>query len=58
VVHNISLATILKEAMAHLAPEALQRDVTLALDATADVVIRANPEAASRRPFPFLAGFW
>jgi two-component system OmpR family sensor kinase len=43
---TVPLAPILKEAMTHLAPEALQRDVTLALDAPAGVVVRADPAAA------------
>lgn len=47
VVQSVPLAPILKEAMTHLAPEALQRDVTLALDAPAGVVVRADPVAAS-----------
>src|SRR5260370_28968694 len=46
-VQSVPLAPILKEAMTHLAPDALQRDVTLALDAPAGVVVRADPAAAS-----------
>jgi DNA-binding response OmpR family regulator len=44
---NVPLATILEEAMSHLALEASQRDVTVALDAPGDAVVRANPAAAS-----------
>jgi two-component system, OmpR family, sensor kinase len=46
-VQSVPLAPILKEAMTHLAPDALQRDVTLAVDAPAGVVVRADPAAAS-----------
>ena len=46
-VHNVPLATIVKEAMSLLVPEARQQDVAVALEASADAVVRANPAAAS-----------
>jgi two-component system OmpR family sensor kinase len=46
-VQTVPLAPILQEAMTGLAADALQRDVTLALDAPAGVVVRADPAAAS-----------
>jgi two-component system OmpR family sensor kinase len=45
-VETVPLAPILQEAMTDLAADALQRDVTLALDTPAGVVVRADPAAA------------
>jgi two-component system OmpR family sensor kinase len=44
----VPLTPILEEAMTHMGPEALQRDVTLALDAPASaVLVRVDPTATS-----------